>query len=200
MFHRSTSLAIPHRKSFAAIPSLGSLGTRIAASICHTNRSVKFPLFRHFQDQFLTTNKEKWGKKTDLCFAGLVFLTFRGPLAPHDSNPYPNRSRIARYNAIKKSGALLLRPCSHKNAVVHVKSDPRNRNQKSRAIGNRYRFAIAISQSQLAGWISSVVGVYVHITHHMAWSAPLGMLSWHKCSNPLFYRVCMPACLVAGHN
>ena len=29
-----------------------------------------------------------------------VFLTFRGPLASHDSNPYPNRTRIARYNAI----------------------------------------------------------------------------------------------------
>ena len=34
-----------------------------------------------------------------LCFAMFVFLTFRGPLASHDSNPYPNRSRIARYNA-----------------------------------------------------------------------------------------------------
>ena len=37
----------------------------------------------------------------DLCFATFVFLTFRGPLASHDSNPYPNRSRIARYNATK---------------------------------------------------------------------------------------------------
>ena len=36
-----------------------------------------------------------------LCFAMFVFLTFRGPLASHDSNPYPNRSRIARYNATK---------------------------------------------------------------------------------------------------
>ena len=36
-----------------------------------------------------------------LCFAMFVFLTFRGPLALHDSNPYPNRSRIARYNATK---------------------------------------------------------------------------------------------------
>ena len=34
-----------------------------------------------------------------LCFATFVFLTFRGPLASHDSNPHPNRSRIARYNA-----------------------------------------------------------------------------------------------------
>ena len=36
-----------------------------------------------------------------LCFAMFVFLTFREPLASHDSNPYPNRTRIARYNATK---------------------------------------------------------------------------------------------------
>ena len=36
-----------------------------------------------------------------LCFAMFVFLTFRGPLASHNSNPYPHRSRIARYNATK---------------------------------------------------------------------------------------------------
>ena len=36
-----------------------------------------------------------------LGFAMFVFLTFRGPLASHDSNPYPHRSRIARYNATK---------------------------------------------------------------------------------------------------
>ena len=40
-----------------------------------------------------------------LCFAMFVFLTFRGPLASHDSNPYPNRSRIARYNATKHVGS-----------------------------------------------------------------------------------------------
>ena len=70
IFLLSASLAIPHRKSFAAIPSLslGSLGTRIAASNCHTNRSVKLPSFRHFQDQFLTANKEKWGKKNGPVF------------------------------------------------------------------------------------------------------------------------------------
>ena len=72
--------------------------------IVHTDRSVKLPSFRHFQDQFLTTSKEKWGKKNGpvfrkvLCFSN---LTFRGPLASHNSNPYPNRSRIARYNATK---------------------------------------------------------------------------------------------------
>ena len=37
-------------------------------SDCHTNRSVKLPSFRHFQDQFLTTNKEKWGKKNGPVF------------------------------------------------------------------------------------------------------------------------------------
>ena len=39
-----------------------------------------------------------------LCFARFVFLTFRRPLASHDVNPYPNRSRIARYNATKMKG------------------------------------------------------------------------------------------------
>ena len=66
MFRRSASLAIPHLKSFAAIPSvtlMQLLGTRIATFSCHTNRSVKLPSFRNFQDQILTTNKEKWGKK-----------------------------------------------------------------------------------------------------------------------------------------
>ena len=46
----------------------GNLGTRIAAFSCHTNRSVKLPSFEHFQDQFFTTNKDKWGKKKDPVF------------------------------------------------------------------------------------------------------------------------------------
>ena len=73
MFRRGASLAIPHRKSFAAIPSLslGPLGTRVAASNCHTNRSMKLPSFRHLQDQLLTTNKEKWGKKNGSVFHGV---------------------------------------------------------------------------------------------------------------------------------
>ena len=42
------------------------------------------------------------GEEKRACVSqGFVFLTFRGPLASHDSNPYPNRSRIARYNATK---------------------------------------------------------------------------------------------------
>ena len=102
MFRRSASPAIPHLKKFAAIPSVSlvQLGHTNRSISCHTNRSVKLPSFRHFQDQLLTTNKEKW-EKMGLCFAMFVFLTFRGPLASHDSNPYPNRSRIARYNATK---------------------------------------------------------------------------------------------------
>ena len=114
MFRRSASLAIPHRKSFAAIPSLslGSLDTRIAASNCHTNRSVRLPSFRHFQANSLLQTRRSGGRKTRLCFAGFVFLMFRGPLASHDSNPYPNRSRIARYNATKlQIGIGLVAPC-----------------------------------------------------------------------------------------
>ena len=128
---------------------------------------MKLPWFRHFQDRFLTTVREKWGKKglfwelpdhlqsqnpeapisskkisekvrkvqkivdfncfldfsdtfSELfggpgsrgpklllgdsfetfrgvlakqacCVPGFEFLTFRGPFASHDSNPYPNR-------------------------------------------------------------------------------------------------------------
>ena len=58
MFRRSASLAIPHLKSFAAIPSVS------LALLGHTNRnvflshelicSVKLRSLRHFQDQFLT--------------------------------------------------------------------------------------------------------------------------------------------------
>ena len=83
MFCRSASLAIPHLKSFAAIPSVSPVQRG------HMNR-VKFLSFRHFQDRFLTANKEKCGKDTALCFARFVFLTFRGSLASHDSNPFRN--------------------------------------------------------------------------------------------------------------
>ena len=66
----SASPAILHRKSFAAIPSVSLvlLGARIAAFRCHTNRSVKLPSFRHFQDRYRTTNWEKWGKKNGHLF------------------------------------------------------------------------------------------------------------------------------------
>ena len=89
------------QQNFAAIPSVSLV------LLGHTNRSVKFshksqreiPSFRHFQDRFLTTVRKKWGKKTGLCFAGFVFLTFRGPFASDDVNPYLKRSRNARYKA-----------------------------------------------------------------------------------------------------
>ena len=66
---------------------------------------MKLPSFRHFQDRFLTANKEKWGKDMALCFARFVFLTFRGSLASHDSNPYLTCSRIARYTMPLSSSA-----------------------------------------------------------------------------------------------
>ena len=73
MFRCSASLAIPHRARVSPRCSLSpwcSLGgKRIAAFRCRTNHSVKLLLFRHFQDRFLTTNREKWAKTTGLCFA-----------------------------------------------------------------------------------------------------------------------------------
>ena len=64
------------------------------------------------------------GTKKGLCFAKFVFLTFRGPFALHDSNPYPNRSQISGYNAAKKFGpsdesaAYALGLYQKKNSVV----------------------------------------------------------------------------------
>ena len=55
MLRCSVSLAIPHR-----IPSVSPV------LLGHTNRSVKLPSFRHFQDRLPTTNRET-------CFAGFVF-------------------------------------------------------------------------------------------------------------------------------
>ena len=104
MFRRSASLAIPHLKSFAAIPSVSLV------QLGHTNRNVFLshesqreidPRLGTFKTNSLLPTRRKWGRKMGLCFAMFVFLTFRGPLASHDSNPYPNRSRIARYNATK---------------------------------------------------------------------------------------------------
>ena len=82
MFRRSPSLAIPHRKSFAAIPSvsLALLGhTNRNVLVSHTNRSVKLPSFRHFQDRFLTTNRKKRREENGPLFRKVcVFLTFCG--------------------------------------------------------------------------------------------------------------------------
>ena len=65
---------------------------------CHTNRK------RTLKTDSLLPTGRSGEKKKALCFARFVFLTFRGPLASHDSNPYPKRSRIARY--------MPLRPCA----------------------------------------------------------------------------------------
>ena len=79
MSRSSASLAIPHRKSR-----------------CHTNHSVKLSSFRHFQDRFLTTNREKRGEKNRPLFRKVcVFDGFAGRW--HCTIRI--RSRIARYNA-----------------------------------------------------------------------------------------------------
>ena len=53
--------------------------TRIATFRCHTNRSVKLPSFRHFQDWLLTTNRERWWEKlSGLFWQGLCFQHFAG--------------------------------------------------------------------------------------------------------------------------
>ena len=57
-----------------------------------------------------------------LCFAGFVYLTFRRPLASHDSNPYPSRSRIAQYNATKVRDILALAfllPQEYRAQITH---------------------------------------------------------------------------------
>ena len=85
MFHHNASLAIPHCKSFTAIPSVSlcSLSTRMAAFRCHMNRSVKLPSLRCFQDQFLTTSRDKGGeKKGRACFAK-NWGFFLKPQPPH---------------------------------------------------------------------------------------------------------------------
>ena len=102
MFRRSASLAIlqKFRRDTVCLPSAPwahesqcQIVTRIAAWNC--SRLSTFTT-----DSLLPTRRSE-GRKTDLCFARFVFLTFCGPLASHDSNPYPNRSRIALYNATK---------------------------------------------------------------------------------------------------
>ena len=150
MFRRSASLAIPHRKSFAAMRSVsistfpvlpfldfsvlprknlkftkeffslpnpqnpwkrqrkyqnnqgnslpkinqgnpknqGKEGQGCAhesQSFGVTDRSVKSPSFRHFQDEFLNYHSGK--HKRDLV-RRFGFLTFPRPFALHDSNPY----------------------------------------------------------------------------------------------------------------
>ena len=80
MFRRSASLAIPHRKSFATIPSgaPSALCTRIATFRCRTNRSVNCPRLGTFTtDSWLPTRTT--GRKTGLCFARFAFLIQESP-------------------------------------------------------------------------------------------------------------------------
>ena len=164
MFRRSASLAIPHRRSFTAIPSVSLV------LLGHTNRSISVshesqheivlvwalsrpapycqqgevdkkkkngPLFRKVcvvgpllgvggvrggGGKFLPRGASKYAPplpspaKCHLArnwwSGGGVYnisleLTCRMPLASHDSNPYPNHSRIARYNATKIFGGFV---------------------------------------------------------------------------------------------
>ena len=66
-----TYFARPRGGAYIIWPGKCSLGTRIATFRCHTNRSVKLPSFRHFQDRFLTTNRKnrKWA---EYCFESTV--------------------------------------------------------------------------------------------------------------------------------
>ena len=76
VFRRCASLAIPHRKSFAAVPffPLVLVGhTNRSVCRCHTNSSMKLPLFKRFQDRFLTTNREKW-EQNGASFRKVLFL------------------------------------------------------------------------------------------------------------------------------
>ena len=121
MFRRSASLAIPHLKSFAAIPSVSLV------QLEHTNRSVFLthgaqreigPRLGTFETNSLLPTRRSGGRKMGLCFAMFVFLTFRGPLASHDSNAYPNRSRIARHNATGRGFPRYWDTISHRETAL----------------------------------------------------------------------------------
>ena len=76
MFRRNASLAIPHLKSFAAILSVSLV------QLGHTNRSVflshesqrEIALVRHFQDQFLNTNKGEVGEEKLACVSQCLYF------------------------------------------------------------------------------------------------------------------------------
>ena len=81
MFRCSASLAILHRKSFAVVPSVSLVLPRR-----HTNRNVSGPhesqceiaSCRHFQNRFLTTNRERWRKKWPFVSQDFGFWHFAG--------------------------------------------------------------------------------------------------------------------------
>ena len=78
MFGSSASPAIPQRKSFATIPSVSLvlLGhTNRNVSVSHESQRELLSSFRHFQDRFLTANKEKLGEnERDLVSQGWFFF------------------------------------------------------------------------------------------------------------------------------
>ena len=103
--------------------------TRIPAWNC--------PRLGTFKTNSLIPTMRNWGKDTGLCFARFVVLTFRGPFASQDSNPCPNRSRIARYNATKSFfrafilGKCLVQSGCERESVVPSRSKKQNgRRQK----------------------------------------------------------------------
>ena len=185
MFRRSASLAIgPFRISkvsprYRPCP-LCHLGTRIAAFSCHTNRSVKLPSFRHFQDQFLYYQQGEVGEENGPVFRNVCVLTFHGQLASHDSNPYPQRSRIARYNATK------LASCSTLDHFLANAPTPHRMLQGAAQRGAQFYFILAVLQALHA---CSKVGVFQRpltpILLQKFIAIHMGAVS---CSNPYPHR------------
>ena len=68
-----------------------------------------FRFISHFETISMLWVPEKWEK--GLYLARFVFLTVRRPFASHDSNPYPNRSRIAQCNATKFASEFVFFIC-----------------------------------------------------------------------------------------
>ena len=103
MFRRSTSLAIPHLKSFATIPSVSLV------QLGHTNRSVflshesqrESALFWVLSRPIPYYQQGKVGKNHGPVFRNVCVFDVSRAVDIAKSNPYPNRSRIARYNATK---------------------------------------------------------------------------------------------------
>ena len=104
-FRRSASLAIPHRTSFAArycqrFPEC-TLNTQIATFFSMTyelqrETALIRTTFRHFQDQFLTTNRKKWGEKQAFVSQALGFWRF----AARSHRTVPNISESQPHRAI----------------------------------------------------------------------------------------------------
>ena len=111
----------------------------------------------------LLPTRRSEGRKTGLCFATFVFLTFRGPLASHDSNLYPNRSRIARYNATK----------------FGVKAPPKKKSLQCSA----EKWGLLLTQSALfwSEWGLCPVGGGGYM-REMGAICQIGVLTWKPCT------------------